>query len=136
MCPPLPDTAPPLACKTPATVVVCDDQMATVPPWPDCVADASTKALVLTCTVLASGVAASGLAAVVPTKIWPPPLAPVAEVTEPDSNVTWLPVMVTSPPMAAAELAATVPLCVTVLARKLILPPLLVMPVAEITPVF
>jgi hypothetical protein len=44
MMPPLPDMAPPLAFKVPATVVLLFDQTSMDPPLPLRVAEASTKA--------------------------------------------------------------------------------------------
>ena len=44
MIPPLPDMAPPLALKVPATVVLLFDQTSMVPPLPFRVAEASTNA--------------------------------------------------------------------------------------------
>ena len=52
--PPLPEIAPPMDLRMPATVVCTWDQMAIAPPLPDWVADVSISAFSSMVTVLAS----------------------------------------------------------------------------------
>ena len=82
MMPPLPDMAPPLALKVPATVVLLFDQTSMDPPLPLRVAEASTNAPSAMLTSFALIWLSAVFCVVLPMRICPPAVAPVAVVCE------------------------------------------------------
>ena len=78
-----------------ATVMLSPAVMVTLPPWPDCVADALIFAFASTLTVLVAAILTE-----------PPPLAPFARVFEADSSVIRSPSRMIRPPRPAPEPSA------------------------------